>query len=106
MNKKLSLPLAIVALALVGACNRSADQTPQTGPKAAAPTVPPSVNQSPTSALKPEAPAGGGTTSSTQQESPSKGLSKQEESTAMPRPGQGGADHSTPAREPGAKSKG
>ena len=93
--KNAGLSLLILALAAVGACNR--DRTPQ----AAAPNAP--VNQPSSQATQPKAPPAGSVSSSTQQESPSRELSKQDEANAMPRPGQGGSDHSTPAREPGAK---
>jgi hypothetical protein len=101
--KKAALSFLILAIAMIGACNRTSDRAPAGGAPTASPTVPPSMNQSPSAALEPKAPSGGSTSSSTQQEPPSKELSKREESTAMPRPGQGGADHSTPAREPDAK---
>jgi hypothetical protein len=95
-----TLSVLILTLAAVGACNR--DRTPGSGPQASAPGVPPSVNQPSSGATQPQAPSGGGTSNT--KEPPSKELSKQEESTGQPRPGTGGADHSTPAREPAAKS--
>jgi hypothetical protein len=90
-----TLSIVIVALAAVSACNRTADKAPGTGPQAAAPAAPP-VNQPSSGATQPQAPAAGNAS-----EPPSKELSKQEESSGQPRPGTGGADHSTPAREPG-----
>jgi hypothetical protein len=94
-----TLSFLIVALAAVGACNRTADKTLGSGPQA--PGVPPSVNQPSSGATQPQAPSSSAGTGSAQ-EPPSKELSKEEESTGQPRPGTGGADHSTPA-EPGAK---
>jgi hypothetical protein len=96
-----TLSFLIVALAAVGACNRTADKAPGSGPQA--PGVPPSVNQPSSGATQPQAPASSaGTGTGSAQEPVSKELSKEEESTGQPRPGTGGADHSTPA-EPGAK---
>ena len=92
--KNATLSLLIVAIAAVGACNRTSDRAPSSGPQA-------SVNQPSSGAVQPQAPSGPGT--SNMAETSSKELSKQEESTGQPRPGTGGADHSTPAREPGAK---
>jgi hypothetical protein len=97
-----TLSVLIVALAAVAACNRTADKTPGSGPQASAPGVPPSVNQPSSGATQPQASSSSAGAGSVQ-ESPSKELGKQEESTGQPRPGTGGADHSTPAREPGAK---
>jgi hypothetical protein len=97
-----TLSFLIVALAAVGACNRTADKAPGSGPQAAAPGTPPSTNQPSSGATQPQAPSASAGTSSVN-EPPSKELSKQEESTGQPRPGTGGADHSTPGREPGAK---
>jgi hypothetical protein len=106
-----ALALMIVTLAAVGACNRTADQTPASGPQAKAPAAPPpsgssappaEVNQPSSGATQPQAPSASGGTSNAA-EPPSKELSKEEESTGQPRPGTGGEDHSTPAREPGAK---
>jgi hypothetical protein len=91
-----TLSVLIVALAAVAACNRTS------GPQASAPGVPPSVNQPSSGATQPRAPSSSAGTGSAQ-EPPSKELSKQEESTGQPRPGTGGADHSTPGQEPGAK---
>jgi hypothetical protein len=99
MMRNATLSLMIVALAAVSACNRTADQAPSSGPQAKAPSTPPPVNQPSSSATQPGAPSGA-STSNVQQEPPSKELSKQEESTGQPRPGTGGADHSTPGREP------
>lgn len=96
-----TLSLMIIALAAVGACNRTANQAPSSGPQASAPTTP-AVNQPSSGATQPQAPSASAGTSSVN-EPPSKELSKQEESTGQPRPGTGGADHSTPGREPGAK---
>ena len=96
-----ALALTIVALAAVGACNRTANQTPSSGPQAKAPSTP-SYNQPSSGATQPQAPSSGTGTSNVN-EPPSKELSKQEESTGQPRPGTGGSDHSTPGREPGAK---
>ena len=101
--KNATLSFLIVALAAVGACNRTADRAPGGAPQASAPSAPPSVNQPSSAATQPRAPSAGSVSSSTQQESPSRELSKQDETNAMPRPGQGGSDHSTPAREPGNK---
>jgi hypothetical protein len=96
-----TLAFLIVALAAVGACNRSADQAPGSRPQAAAPTTPPAVNQPSSGATRPQAPsASAGTSSATR---PSKELTKEEESSGQPQPGTGGADHSTPGREPGAR---
>ena len=97
-----ALSFLIVALAAIGACNRTADRTPGSSPQASAPSVPPSVNQPSSGATQPQAPSASSGTSNTT-EPPSKELSKQDESTGQPRPGQGGSDHSTPSREPGAK---
>jgi hypothetical protein len=97
-----TLSFLIVALAAVGACNRTADKAPGSGPQAAAPSTPPSVNQPSSGATQPQAPSASTGTSNVN-EPPSKELSKEEESTGQPRPGTGGADHSTPGREPGAK---
>jgi hypothetical protein len=97
-----ALSVLIVALAAVAACNRTADQTPASGPQARAPSTPPPVNQPSSGATQPQAPSAGTGTSNVN-EPPSKELSKQEESTGQPRPGTGGSDHSTPGREPGAK---
>jgi hypothetical protein len=97
-----TLSFLIVALAAVGACNRTADKTPNSGPQASAPSVPPSVNQPSSGATLPQAPSSSSGTSDVK-EPPSKELSKQDESTGQPRPGTGGSDHSTPGREPGAK---
>jgi hypothetical protein len=99
--KNATLSLLIVTLAAVAACNRTADKAPSSGPQASAPSVPPSVNQPSSSAVQPQAPSGPGTSNTG--ETSSKELSKQEESTGQPRPGTGGEDHSSPAREPGAK---
>jgi hypothetical protein len=98
MMRNATLSLMIVALAAVGACNRTANQAPSSGPQASAPAT----NQPSSGATQPQAPSAGAGTSSVN-EPPSKELSKEEESTGQPRPGTGGADHSTPAREPGAK---
>ncbi len=96
--KKVFLSVMILGIALVGACNRTANQAPSSGPQSKAPV------STPSSTLEPSSPSSSADAkSSSQQEPPSKELSKEEESTAMPRPGQGGADESTPAREPGAK---
>ncbi|HEY6863433.1 MAG TPA: hypothetical protein VI319_05995 [Burkholderiales bacterium] len=108
--RNVTLSFLIVALAAVSACNRTADQTPASGPQAKAPSTPPpsgstppaEVNQPSSGATQPQAPSAS-TGTSHAAESPSKELSKQEESTGQPSPGTGGADHSTPAREPGAK---
>jgi len=106
-----TLSFLIVALAAVGACNRTADQTSASGPQTKAPSTPPpsgsstpsaAINQPSSGATQPQAPSASAGTSNVP-EPPSKELSKQEESTGQPRPGTGGEDHSTPAREPGAK---
>jgi hypothetical protein len=99
--KNAALSVLILTLAAVGACNRTADRAPSSSPQASTSGVPPSVNQPSSSSVQPSAPSGPGT--SQVPEPPSKELSKQDESTGGPRPGTGGADHSTPAREPGAK---
>ena len=98
-----ALSLMIVALAAVAACNRTANQTPPSGPQTKAPSTPSAVvNQPSSGATQPQAPSASTGTSNVN-EPPSKELSKQEESTGQPRPGTGGSDHSTPGREPGAK---
>src|SRR5438270_10169199 len=97
-----TLSFLIVALAAIGACNRTADKTPNSGPQAAAPSVPPSVNQASSGATQPQAPSSSSGAGNVR-ESPSKELSKQDQSTGQPRPGTGGSDHSTPGREPGSK---
>src|SRR5438045_3297125 len=51
-----TLSFLIVAVAAVGACNRTADKTPSSGPQAAAPSVPPSTNQ-PSSWAVPKGPS-------------------------------------------------
>jgi hypothetical protein len=94
-----ALSVLIVTLAAIGACNRTADRAPGGSPQASSS---PSVNQPSSAATQPRGPSAGSGTSNTP-EPPSKELSKQDESTGQPRPGQGGSDHSTPAREPGAK---
>jgi hypothetical protein len=101
--KNTTLSLLIVTLAAVAACNRTTDKAPSTAPQASASSVPPSVNQPSSGATQPNAPSSSAGSSNVQGESSSKELSKQEESTGQPRPGTGGADHSSPAREPGAK---
>jgi hypothetical protein len=100
--KNATLSVLILTLAAVGACNRTADRAPSSGPQASAPSVPPPVNQPSSGATQPQAPSAS-TGTSNAAEPPSKELSKQEESTGQPRPGTGGSDHSTPGREPGAK---
>lgn len=110
--RNVTLSFLIVALAAVSACNRTADQAPASGPQAKAPSTPPpsgssstppvEVNQPSSGATQPQAPSASAGASNAA-EPPSKELSKQEESTGQPSPGTGGADHSTPAREPGAK---
>ena len=101
--KKVFLSVMILGIALVGACNRTANQAPSSGAQSKAPDTP-SVS-TPSSTMEPSSPSSSADakSSASQQEPASKELSKQDESTAMPRPGQGGADHSTLAREPGAK---
>jgi hypothetical protein len=99
--KNVALSLMVIALAAVGACNRTASQAPSSGPQASAPTAP-SVNQPSSGATQPQAPSASAGTGGVNA-SPSQELSKEEESTGQPRPGTGGADHSAPGREPGAK---